>query len=106
MVSIWCVKVESHGLKPWRCPFIVDFIHHNSILTPHVIADCKLGVCMTCPAKLVSGQVDQSGSMLSEDVAGKGYALLCVAQPLSDCKILTITEVRGKQQRKSPSGDL
>jgi len=61
---------------------------------------------MTCPAKLVSGQVDQSGSMLSEDVAGKGYALLCVAQPLSDCKILTITEVRGKQQRKSPSGDL
>ena len=56
-------------------------------------ADCKLGVCMTCPAKMISGTVDQSGSMLSEDVAGKGYALLCVAQPTSDCKIITITEV-------------
>jgi hypothetical protein len=33
MVSIWCVKVESHGLKTWRCPFIVDFFHHNCILT-------------------------------------------------------------------------
>jgi len=56
---------------------------------PH---DCKLGVCMTCPAKLVTGKVDQSGSMLSEDVAEKGYALLCVAQPSTDCKIVTITE--------------
>ena len=51
---------------------------------------------MTCPAKLLSGQVDQTGSMLSEDVSEKGYALLCVAQPLSDCKIATITEVRDR----------
>ncbi|KXZ51103.1 hypothetical protein GPECTOR_14g85 [Gonium pectorale] len=56
---------------------------------PH---DCKLGVCMTCPAKLVSGQVDQSGSMLSDDVAAKGYTLLCVATPKSDCKVMTISE--------------
>ncbi|GIL84156.1 hypothetical protein Vretimale_11121 [Volvox reticuliferus] len=56
---------------------------------PH---DCKLGVCMTCPAKLVSGKVDQSGSMLSDDVAEKGYTLLCVATPKSDCKIMTISE--------------
>ncbi|GLC42785.1 Ferulic acid decarboxylase 1 [Pleodorina starrii] len=56
---------------------------------PH---DCKLGVCMTCPAKLVSGKVDQSGSMLSDDVAEKGYTLLCVATPKSDCKVMTISE--------------
>ncbi|KAG2486643.1 hypothetical protein HYH03_014699 [Edaphochlamys debaryana] len=56
---------------------------------PH---DCKLGVCMTCPAKLISGQVDQTGSMLSDDVAEKGYTLLCVATPRSDCKITTISE--------------
>jgi ferredoxin len=29
---------------------------------PH---DCKLGVCMTCPARLVAGEVDQSDGMLS-----------------------------------------
>jgi hypothetical protein len=32
--------------------------------------------------------------MLSEDVAEKGYALLCVAIPQSDCKLTTISEVR------------
>ncbi|KAG2434952.1 hypothetical protein HYH02_012148 [Chlamydomonas schloesseri] len=56
---------------------------------PH---DCKLGVCMTCPAKLVSGTVDASGSMLSDDVAEKGYTLLCVAVPKSDCQVKTISE--------------
>ncbi|KAI5071125.1 hypothetical protein GOP47_0013376 [Adiantum capillus-veneris] len=54
--------------------------------------DCKLGVCMTCPAKLVSGSVDQSGSMLSDDVIEKGYALLCMAVPQSDCHFRTIPE--------------
>jgi len=41
----------------------------------------------------VEGKVDQSGAMISEDVAEKGYALLCVAQPTQDCKITTISEV-------------
>ncbi|KAF6142231.1 hypothetical protein GIB67_012080 [Kingdonia uniflora] len=56
---------------------------------PH---DCKLGVCMTCPAKLMSGSVDQSEGMLSDDVVDNGYALLCVAYPRSDCHIRTIPE--------------
>lgn len=56
---------------------------------PH---DCKLGVCMTCPARLLSGEVDQSEGMLSEDVVGKGYTLLCVSYPRSDCSIRTIPE--------------
>ena len=56
---------------------------------PH---DCKLGVCMTCPAKLLSGSVDQSEGMLSDDVVEQGYALLCVAYPKSDCHIQTIPE--------------
>ncbi len=37
--------------------------------------------------------MDQSGSMLSDDVAEKGYALLCMAMPQTDCKILTVSEV-------------
>ena len=31
--------------------------------------------------------------MLDEDVQEKGYALLCVAQPQSDCEVQTIEEV-------------
>ena len=37
-----------------------------------VIHDCKLGVCMTCPAQLFSGSVDQSDGMLSDDVVERG----------------------------------
>lgn len=54
--------------------------------------DCKMGVCMMCPAKVVSGELDQSGSMLSDDVEEKGYALLCCAKPLGDVVIQTVTE--------------
>ncbi|CAA7017416.1 unnamed protein product [Microthlaspi erraticum] len=54
--------------------------------------DCNLGVCMTCPAKLVSGTVDQSDGMLSEDVVERGYALLCASYPTSDCHIKMIPE--------------
>ncbi|OMO85715.1 hypothetical protein COLO4_21481 [Corchorus olitorius] len=54
--------------------------------------DCKLGVCMTCPAKLLSGTVDQSEGMLSDDVVERGFALLCASYPRSDCHIKTIPE--------------
>ncbi|GER26901.1 ferredoxin [Striga asiatica] len=50
---------------------------------PH---DCKLGVCMTCPAQLLSGKVDQSEGMLSDDVIESGYALMCASYPRSDCR--------------------
>ncbi|ESQ56079.1 hypothetical protein EUTSA_v10026483mg [Eutrema salsugineum] len=54
--------------------------------------DCNLGVCMTCPAKLVAGTVDQSDGMLSDDVVERGYALLCASYPTSDCHIKMIPE--------------
>ncbi|KAK9137353.1 hypothetical protein Sjap_007947 [Stephania japonica] len=61
----------------------------SGLSVPH---DCKLGVCMTCPARLLSGSVDQSEGMLSDDVVDRGYALLCAAYPRSDCHIQTIPE--------------
>lgn len=61
----------------------------SGLSVPH---DCKLGVCMTCPARLMSGSVDQSEGMLSDDVVERGYALLCAAYPRSDCHFRTIPE--------------
>ncbi|KDP40176.1 hypothetical protein JCGZ_02174 [Jatropha curcas] len=61
----------------------------SGLSVPH---DCKLGVCMTCPAKVVSGKIDQSEGMLSDDVVERGYALLCASYPRSDCRIRTIPE--------------
>ncbi|GFR42793.1 hypothetical protein Agub_g3757 [Astrephomene gubernaculifera] len=61
----------------------------KKIQLPH---DCNLGVCCKCPAKLISGTVDASAGMASDDVAEKGYTLLCVATPTSDCKVVTCSE--------------
>ncbi|XP_008796768.2 ferredoxin C 1, chloroplastic [Phoenix dactylifera] len=61
----------------------------EGLSVPH---DCKLGVCMTCPARLLAGEVDQSEGMLSDDVVERGYALLCASYPRSDCHIRTIPE--------------
>ncbi|KAK1263555.1 hypothetical protein QJS04_geneDACA009485 [Acorus gramineus] len=68
---------------------ILERALEEGVEVPH---DCKLGVCMTCPARLVSGTVDQSEGMLSEDVVEKGFALLCASYPRSDCHIRTIPE--------------
>jgi ferredoxin len=54
--------------------------------------DCNLGVCLTCPSKIVSGKVDQTGSTLEETVQERGYALTCMTYPRSDCVIKSIEE--------------
>ena len=36
-----------------------------------------MGVCMMCPAKRVSGEVEQPNAMLSDDVVDQGFVLLC-----------------------------
>ncbi|CAG9464042.1 unnamed protein product [Pedinophyceae sp. YPF-701] len=68
---------------------ILDACLENGIETSY---DCNMGVCMTCPAKMLAGEVDQAAGMLSEDTQAKGYALLCVATPTSDCKVQIIPE--------------
>ncbi|GJX23666.1 ferredoxin C 1, chloroplastic [Tanacetum coccineum] len=68
---------------------ILDKALESGLDVPH---DCKLGVCMTCPAKLLAGEVDQSEGMLSDDVIERGYSLLCVSYPKSDCVVKIIPE--------------
>ena len=68
--------------------YILDAAVEAGLEVPH---DCKMGVCMTCPAKLVEGTVDQTEGMLSDDVADKGYVLLCVGKPTSDCSVRTVS---------------
>lgn len=55
-------------------------------------ADCRMGVCFACAAKIDSGEVEQGAGTLSEDVIAKGYALLCVSTPRSDARVRTIAE--------------
>lgn len=54
---------------------------------------CLAGVCTTCAAKIIEGEVDQSEGMgVSKELQNEGYALLCVSYPRSDLKIETEKE--------------
>lgn len=49
---------------------------------------CDYGGCITCAAKLLSGEVRQPGATaLNKRQSKAGYILLCVARPKSDCVI-------------------
>ncbi|MEL6500747.1 MAG: 2Fe-2S iron-sulfur cluster-binding protein [Cyanobacteria bacterium J06607_15] len=49
---------------------------------------CSAGVCTTCAAQIMEGEVEQSDGMgVSPELQAEGYALLCVAYPRSDIKL-------------------
>ncbi|NJL45245.1 MAG: 2Fe-2S iron-sulfur cluster binding domain-containing protein [Leptolyngbyaceae cyanobacterium SM2_3_12] len=54
---------------------------------------CSAGVCTTCAALVLEGEVDQAEGMgVSPELQAEGYALLCVAYPRSDLKLETEKE--------------
>jgi ferredoxin len=77
---------------------IIDVAEDCSILNAAIDAgitlpyDCNLGVCLTCPSKVVSGKIDQTGSTLDDSVMEQGFALTCCSYPRSDVVIRSIDE--------------
>src|SRR5262245_44857526 len=56
----------------------------------HLPYGCRNGACGSCKGKLVAGEIDYGKyqkTALSDDERGAGYALFCVAKPLSDVVI-------------------
>jgi len=48
---------------------------------------CRYGVCMTCAARLIRGEVEQSQALcLKPERVEAGYVLLCVAYARSHCQ--------------------
>jgi ferredoxin len=90
--------------------YTVEILHQGNTLTIEVPEDqnilavanqqgldlpssCTAGVCTTCAAKVLSGEVTQEdGVGLSPDLQKQGFALLCVSFPRSNCKVETNQE--------------
>ena len=61
---------------------------------------CKYGGCITCAAKLISGEVDQRTQVaLNNRQINNGYVILCVARPQSDITLEIGVESHDKLYR-------
>ncbi len=93
-------RCEVDGRKP-----LLDALEAHGVSLPY---GCRYGGCISCAAKLLSGEVDQSaGVALNGRQIGDGYVLLCVARPMRDCTLDVGVESHDKLYRnpfQSPLG--
>lgn len=81
---------ETHTIEVPESETILKVAHDKDIDLP---SSCYAGVCTTCAAKILEGEVSQEEGMgVSPELQGEGYALLCVAYPKSNIVLETEKE--------------
>ncbi|MBU6228226.1 MAG: 2Fe-2S iron-sulfur cluster binding domain-containing protein [Cyanobacteria bacterium REEB459] len=94
MTTCYTVEISHQGTSS-----LLTVPAHQTILAAAQAAglelpySCGAGVCTTCAALVLEGQVDQTDGMgVSPELQSEGYTLLCVAYPRSNLKIETEKE--------------
>jgi ferredoxin len=83
---------EVEGNEP-----LLKTLEGHGVVLPY---GCRYGGCISCAAKLLSGDIDQSeGVALNGRQIAAGYVLLCVARPQSDCTLDVGVESHDKLYR-------
>jgi ferredoxin len=94
MANVYTVEIlhqgTTHTIQVPDDRTILDFANEQGLDLP---SSCTAGVCTTCAAQVLEGEVSQEdGVGLSPDLQKQGYTLLCVTYPRSNCKIETDKE--------------
>jgi ferredoxin len=79
----------THSVRCGPDTTVLEAAMDAGIDLPH---SCMSGSCLTCPARLSSGTVDQSEGVLEDEQTAKGLMLTCVSYPLSDLSFTVIEE--------------
>ena len=85
-MDTWTVTVTNQGGATYDVDAnrpLLETLEEQGVDLPY---GCRYGGCITCAAKVTSGKVDQSEQVaLNNRQLNHGYAVLCVARPISNC---------------------
>ena len=108
MVERFTITLANQGGQSFKVEGsapLLDTLEEHGVSLPY---GCRYGGCISCAAKLLDGEVDQSeGVALNGRQVSDGYVLLCVARPQSDCTLDVGVESHDKLYRnpfQSPLG--
>jgi len=97
MVTITLANREGRQVGVDGRRALLDSLEKEGFSLPY---GCRYGGCISCAAKLLSGEVDQKAAVaLNGRQLNDGYILLCVARPLGDCTIEVGVESHDKLYR-------
>jgi ferredoxin len=94
MTQIYTVEIHHQGeIHTIEVPEDKQILRAAGAAGIYLPTSCNAGVCTTCAAQILAGQVEQGEGMgVSTELQAQGYALLCVAYPRSNLKIVTEKE--------------
>ena len=87
-MDTWTVTVTNQGGAKYDVDAnrpLLETLEEQGVDLPY---GCRYGGCITCAATVTSGKVDQSEQVaLNNRQLNHGYAVLCVARPISNCTL-------------------